>query len=298
MAESLSHFRYLKRDGSFNVEHTRKRSIDLADLYHSLLAASWAEFLLFVVVVYLAINSIFGLAYFFCAADSLEGVRFQSPLLHYSDCFFFSVQTFATIGYGRISPIGLMPNLLVTFEALTGLFSLAVVTGLLFARFARPTARVVFSNVALIGVRNGIPSFFFRMTNERQNHIVDAAIQVSLVKTEKMKEGGTYRNFYDLKLIRSQSPLFGLMWTVVHPIDKESPLYGMDQAALIACEAEIIVSLTGMDDIFYQNIFARFSYTVDDMVWNARFVDMLSRDQNGKVHIEIEKIHQTSPLAA
>ncbi len=288
-------WRILNRNNSFNVAKKGRRKIFFSDLYHSLLSASWPLFFLFVLVFYLWINIVFALGYFLCGPGALMGINHTSiadaQTAYFFECFFFSVQTLATIGYGRVSPFGLMPNFLVTFEALVGLLSLAIVTGLLYARFSRPTARVVFSRVAIIGKHNGVPCLYFRMANERLNQIAEAHVNVMLVKNEVSLEGEDYRNFYDLALERQYSPLFTISWTVVHPITASSPLYEATKEKLLADNVEILVTLTGTDDTFSQPIHARFSYTPDEILWNARFKDILSQSEDGKVQIALEDIH-------
>ncbi len=288
---SQKSWRFLNRDGSFNIARGGYKKAFASDLYHSLLSASWPGFLSFVILVYLSINLIFAGLFFLCGPGALEGVRLSPAFSRFIDSFFFSVQTIATIGYGRISPFGLVPNVLVTVEALMGLLSLALMTGLLYARFARPTARVIFSQHALIAPLDGIPSFVFRIANERLNQISEAHVNAVFVKTERTREGETYRKICDLKLTRNHSPIFALTWTVIHPIDSESPLLGMAEEDLRETNAEILITVTGIDDTFSQSIHARFSYVTEDLIWGARFKDMVSRGDDGKIHIDLKKIH-------
>lgn len=285
-------FRYLNRDGSFNVVPDRRQRIRIWDLYHFLLSIQWRWFLIVVGALYFLLNLIFGAGYFLCGPGALEGARSGAAGERFLESFFFSVQTFATIGYGRISPVGLGAHILVTLEALCGLFSLAVVTGLVFARFARPTARVMFSQKALMTTRNGQPALIFRIANQRTNQIVSAKVSVTFLKREVTAEGITFRNLYDLPLLRNETPLFGLMWTVIHTIDEKSPLYGADAEKLKNQDMEILVSLTGLDDILSQTVHARFSYTADDLHWGGQFADMLSRDSEGRVEINMQNLNE------
>lgn len=286
-------WRFLNRDGTFNIARSRGKTFPLSDLYHFLLSVSWAEFLSIIVGTYLAINLLFAGAYFLSGPEALEGVRRDTVFHHLSDCFFFSVQTLATIGYGRISPMGLMANLLVTMEAFIGLLSLALVTGLFYARFARPTARVLFSNVALIGPHDGAQALVFRMANERLNQMVEAHVTVNLIKNEVTAEGESFRNFYELPLDRDRSPFFNMSWTVLHWIDDKSPLRNLKDEELRASDAEIIVVLSAVDSTMAAPIHARFSYIADDIVWNRRFKDILSDGDDGKVHVDLSHMHET-----
>ena len=290
-------FRSLNRDGTFNVVPlTRRQRGTFGDLYHSMLVLSWPRFLLGVALVYLSLNLLFGLGYFLCGAPALEGVNRESMLSHFMDSFFFSVQTFATIGYGRISPVGLAPNLLVTLEALVGLMCLSLVTGLLFARFSRPTARIAFSNVAVVNCHDGQISLMMRLANERRNMIAQAMVSMVLVIDERTAEGEAYRSIYDLQLERSISPAFSLSWVIVHPITANSPLHGQTVETLTKANAEILVTVTGIDATLAQTIHARFSYVPGELRWNKRFVDILSRAADGRTQVDMPHFHDVTDV--
>lgn len=282
--------RLVSRTGQFNVAR-RVRHPSFKDFYHSMMTLPWKDFLLWIASAYLLINLCFAVLYTIMGASELEGIA-HTGSARFWDCFFFSVQTFATIGYGVIHPVGRMANLLVTLESLSSLLSVGLVTGLMFARFSRPTARVVFSNRALIALHDGIPSLIFRMGNARFNQILEARVSVTVARFEKTAEGESYRTFYDLKLERSVSPIFVLTWTVVHPIDEESPLYGMTQEKMLETETEIVVSVVGIDDTFSQTIYSRYSYTVKEVEWGRKFKDILSRAEDGRVLVNLDGIHE------
>lgn len=290
-------FRSLNRDGTFNVVPlTRKERGSFVDLYHSMLILSWPRFLLGVALVYLTLNLMFGFGYFLCGAPALEGVNRESTLSHFLDSFFFSVQTFATIGYGRISPVGLAPNLLVTLEALVGLMCLSLVTGLIFARFSKPTARIAFSNVAVVNCHDGQLSLMIRLANERRNMIAQAQVSMVLVIDELTTEGERYRSIYDLALERSISPAFSLSWTIVHPITATSPLRGKTAETLTKANAEILATVTGIDATMAQTIHARFSYVPDELRWDKRFVDILSRAPDGRTQVDMAHFHDVTDV--
>ena len=266
------------------------------DLYHSLLSLTWASFLRWVLGYYLSINFLFALVYFACGPDALKGAAITGPLDHFIDCFFFSVQTFATIGYGHITPYGIIANSVVTIEALIGLLTVALATGLVFARFSRPTAKVIFSNRAVISLIDGVPCFVLRVGNERKNQIVEAKVYLTLIRTEVTAEGETYRNLIDLPLERSSSPIFAASWTIVHEIDPKSPLHGMTLERMNESNSELFVSIVGIDDIFGQTIHARHSYVPEDIAWNRYFEDILHWDEKGTLHINMGKIHDLKPV--
>ena len=277
-------------DGSLPIVRVGTANGYLSDLYHLLLVSSWSRLLLLLGLVFVGSNCLFALAYLL-AGDSIQGARPGS----FADAFFFSVQTMATIGYGYIIPRTLFANILVTVESLTGLFGLAVVTGLVFAKFSRPTARVLFSRVAVVTPRDGVPSLMFRMANQRGNQIVEARIHVVLALTETTAEGEVIRRLQDLEMARAQNALFALSWTAVHPITATSPFYRRTHESLATTEAEVIVSLTGIDESFSQTVHARHSYTADEIVWGVRFVDILSRAPDGRRCVDYTHFHEVVP---
>jgi inward rectifier potassium channel len=284
--------RMINRDGGFNVirkglSYSRWRY----DLYHVLITLSWAKFIAIVSLGYLIANILFAWAYLL-GGDGIENARSGN----FFDAFFFSVQTMASIGYGAMYPKTPYANLLVTIEALFGLLGLAMASGIMFARFSLPKARVIFSRVALISLHNGLPTLMFRVANKRQNWILEAQVRVSLVKSEFTKEGDFMRRFYDIPLVRSQSPLFALSWLVMHQINEESPLFGVTAEEMIESEMEIVVTLTGIDETVSQPIHARHSFIAEEIAWNMRFVDILSKASDGRRCIDYSRFHDVVPL--
>jgi len=289
-------WRFINRDGTMNVSAGDFRRNSLTDLYHLLLSMRWRTVFLLVTAIYLLINVLFGTAYFLGGPDALQGTRAISGLERWVECFFFSVQTLATIGYGGISPQSLTAHILVTIEALTGLIGFALITGIIFSRFARPTARVRFSCQALITRIDGKPCLVFRMANERLNQIAEAQVRVVLARGEMTREGQSFRELYDLKLERERSPLFSMTWTIVHPIDSESPLYGETSQSILERDTEIITTVTGTDETFSQTVHSRFSYAAHEFEWNRQFADMVFRTPDGILRVELEKMSLTEPL--
>ncbi len=260
------------------------------DAYHDLLTMSWRRFFVLVFAGYLALNALFAVGYH-ALGDAIEGARADSL----ADAFFFSVQTLATIGYGRMAPRTLPANVLVTVEALLGMVGLAVTTGLVFARFARPTARVLFSDVAVIGPYDGVPSLQFRMANARGNQIVEARLKLTLVRDEVTAEGVPVRRVHDLKLRRSEHGAFVLTWTAIHPIDEDSPLYGLGPADIDGATSDLLASLTGIDEGLAQTIHARHAYHAEDLRWNARFADILTAGRDRST-VDYRRFHDVVPL--
>ncbi|RMF20950.1 MAG: ATP-sensitive inward rectifier potassium channel 10 [Cyanobacteria bacterium J083] len=260
------------------------------DLYHWLLSLSWLNFLALISLFYLFVNIVFAFAYL----TTGEGIANAQPG-SFSDAFFFSVQSMSTIGYGAMYPQTLYAQMLVTLEVLAGLLLVAMATGLMFARFSRPTARVIFSDVAVICDYNGIPTFMFRAANQRANRILEAKIQVTLLRNEISREGYYLRRFYDLKLTHSQTPFFAFSWLVMHPIDKNSPLYLANSQTLVDWDTEIWVTLTGTDETFAQMIHARYIYRVEQMLWSMRFVDIFYKTAEGDYVIDYNHFHDVLP---
>lgn len=273
-----------------------KTNIDLLhpiwnDLYHWLLSIPWLQFLLLITIIYIAVNFLFALAYL-AGGEGIANARAGSLI----DAFFFSIQTLSTVGYGSMYPATLYTQIVVTLEILVGLVLIAILTGLMFARFSRPTARVLFSDVAVICPYNGIKTLMFRTANRRDSHILEAQVQVSFLRNEVSIEGHQLRRFYNLNLVRSQTPVFGLSWLIMHPIDENSPLYQTTGGQLEDMDAEIWVTLTGIDETFAQTIHARHSYTVSELHWDVRFVDIFSTRANGERFIDLLRFHDITPL--
>jgi inward rectifier potassium channel len=239
--------------------------------------------------LYLAVNAVFAGLYLIDPAGvlNLHGGNFL-------DAFFFSVQTMATIGYGRMVPLSVYDNALVTTEALVGLLSMAMATGLMFAKFSRPTARVLFSRQVAVHPREGVRSVVVRMANERANMVVEATLRLTLLRDEITLEGEPIRKLYDLKLARGNTAAFALTWTAYHPITPDSPIYGATAESLKAVNAQLVASLVGIDETFSQTVHARHSWTADEIAWDVKFVDILTRTPEGMV-IDYRRFHETKP---
>jgi len=205
------------------------------------------------------------------------------------ETFFFSVQTFATIGYGGMHPVGLAANLLVTLESLVGLLGFALATGILFSRFSQPTAKILFSRNAIIAPYRGITAFEFRIANARSNELIQVEARVML---SRLKPDGN-RDFIPLKLEREKVVFFPLAWTIVHPIDEESPLWGLTQEDLTASQAEVLVLLSGIDETFSQTVHTRSSYRADEIVCGARFANLFNPPtSDGVLSVDVSRLDQ------
>jgi inward rectifier potassium channel len=282
--------RLLNKDGSFNVVREGLPPLASMSLYHDLLMISWPRFLGLTVLFYLVTNGIFAAAYMACGPGALAGASAVTWGGRFAESFFFSVHTFATIGYGSISPRSMAANLLVTAESLVGLLGFALATGILFARFSRPTAQILFSRNALIAPYRNITAFEFRIVNARSNQIIELEAKVLLSWIKPDREG---RDFYYLKLEREKVAFFPLSWTIVHPIDESSPLWRITPEQLAGCETEFLILLTGIDETFSQAVHARSSYKSEEVVWGARFTNLFNPPTpSGVLSIDIGKLHE------
>ena len=288
--------RLLNRDGSFNVRREGLSVWQALSPYHDLLTISWPKFLSLVAIVYVLANTIFAFGYLACGDGALTGFDQASALHRFRIAFFFSVETIATIGYGNIAPLSLSANVLMTIESLIGLLAFAVAAGIVFARFARPTAEILFSRTAIIGPYRGVTAWMFRIVNQRSNQIVDLQARVLLARRKKGGVGGE-REFIPLKLERDRVAFFPLAWTVVHPIDERSPLRAYRSPDdLVACESEFLILLNGFDETFSQTVHTRSSYKGDEVVWGARFRNVFNPPRpDGTISIDINKLHEIEP---
>ena len=264
----------------------RRRGQSRTDIYHSLLTVSWAGFFGLLTAAYALFNVVFALLYLL-QGGAIANAKPGS----FADAFFFSVQTMATIGYGDMHPATFYANAVVTVEVLLGMTGFALATGLIFARFSRPTARVMFSDVAVVSRYDGVLTLMFRAANQRRNRILEASVNVMLVRNELTAEGQVMRRFYDLKVARQHNPTFVLTWTVMHPIDETSPLHDASAATLREQEAEIVASISGLDESFAQTIHARKSYQPDDIRWGWRLTDIIGRTSEGRLTIDYDRFH-------
>lgn len=262
------------------------------DLYHLVLTVPWWGFFLGLFGFFVFLNCIFA-TFYLLDPHGLLNARPGS----FWDAFFFSVQTIGSLN-SPLLPQSDYARAVMAFETFCGIVNVALVTGVIFARFSQPFARVIFSNVAVIVPFNGVPTLMFRAANQRGNLILDATATVSLARQVTTAEGITMRRFEELRLVRSRTPLFGLSWTVMHPIDESSPLYGLTPEALCDpdIDLDIIVLLSGTDETLSQVVYSRHDYSADDILFNCRFVDVLTRTDNGRTEVNLHRFHDTEPV--
>lgn len=275
----------------------RRRGLGILEaipLYHFLLTMTWPWFLALVGLFYLGLNLAFSVAFVALGPDAISGMVTDSLGERLWEAFFFSVHTASTLGYGNLVPTSFAANILVTVEALAGLLSFGLVSGLMFARFARPTARVLFSDVAVVAPYGDQKAFEFRIINRRTTQISDLSARVIFARR---KPDGHGRSYEELDLERTKVAFFPLAWTIVHPIGEDSPLFGLGARELEACEAEFLVLLQGFDETFAQSVHARSSYRADEVVHGACFVDMFDHDaEGGEISVDVSRLHDIEHL--
>jgi inward rectifier potassium channel len=285
--------RAINKDGSFNVSRRGTSWRDIHPYLH-LISLPWPSFLALVFAAYLAVNTLFATLYYSLGPGHLSGGDAPQKFDRFLNAFFFSAHTLTTVGYGNIAPGTISANVLAVLEALIGLLGFALVTGVLFGRFSRPSARIGFSELALIAPYEESTSLQFRIVNRRPNALMemDATVILMLVEGEPGKQK---RTFQGLPLERDEVDFLALTWTIVHPIDESSPLFGKTNRDLEQKQAEVIVLIKGFDETFSQSVRARYSYRFDEIDWNAKFTPAFEFDATGSMVLNIDKVGSHAP---
>lgn len=278
--------RLIERDGRFTARREGFPLFSYLNLYHAMLSMTWPRFLLSATGMYVGMNALFAWLFLLCGRDALGGVSAESVGGRFLRAFFFSVETFATIGYGNNYPVGPMANWVMTIESIISIFAIALLTGLIFARFARPTAALLFSDVAIIAPYHGKTGFMFRITNARSNQLMELEAKVQFSHLD-----GKGRRFAQLKLERTKVMFFPLSWTIVHPIDEASPLFALEHEDLVRTDAEFLILISGIDETFAQAVHARSSYKPDEILVGKRFTSMYNPVlPDGTISIDVSKL--------
>jgi inward rectifier potassium channel len=285
------HRRLLNRDGTFNVQREGMSLLRSNSAYHMMLTISWPNFYLVVAAAYGIINLIFGVVYFLLGAEALNGAE-TTTMSHFWNSFFFSVETFATIGYGSINPRSFEANWIMTLESFLGLVFAAMATGLLFARFSKPNAKILYSDNGIIAPFKDGRAFMFRMINLRSSQLIQVEAEVIYSHLEE-ENGKMTRRYHKLKLEREKVMFFPLHWTVVHHIDETSPLYHHTERDMKTHEAEFMILVNAVDETYSQTVYSRSSYRYDEIVWGAKFKNMFHEEKSGvAVGVKIDRLHE------
>jgi len=280
--------RLLNQDGTFNIERRGLKKEWSNNMYHTLITMPWSRFNLLVLCIYLMANLIFASLYLIAGADSLDGAKGADMMGKFLDAFFFSAQTITTVGYGKMSPLGIFPNIIASIESMMGLLGFALATGLLYGRFSRPVAKIIYSHNALIAPFHDGRGFMFRLANARKNQLIEAEMQVVFSINDTI-DGKSTRSFHTLKLERHKINFIFSSWTIVHPITDDSPFYGLSLDDMINAEAEITILLKAFDDSFSQTVYSRSSYKAEEFVWGAKFSNIHGRTKDG-TYVDLHRI--------
>ena len=284
-------FRMLNKDGSFNLRRTGYSFWKNLNLFHFLVDMKWSRFLTLIFSVYLVVNFIFAIIYYLLGLEHLAGIEGNTPLEKFWEAFFFSAQSLTTVGYGRISPVGLVTSFVASLEAMLGLLGFAIITGLLYGKFSKADAKILFSEKAVIAPYKNINAFEFRIVNQRINQLLEVEVQV-LIARNQIQNGKMQRSFLPLKLETSRIDFFPLPWTIVHPLSEDSPLFNVSEKELNESEAEFIILVKAFDDTFSQNVFRRYSYKYDEVMWGYKFNVIYKADPDGIINLQMDRFQE------
>lgn len=282
--------RLVNPDGSFNVRRVNQSFFGRLNLYHRLITTSWGRFLLLVIAVFIATNLLFAAVYVALGVEHLHGADLSNAWTRFYDAYFFSAQTLTTVGYGRIAPVGFWMSFVASVESTMGLLAFALATGLLYGRFSRPEARILFSDKALVSPYLDTTALMFRIVNERANQLIEINVEVVLSLLEDLPDGTRTRKYYGLPLERNKVSFFPLNWTLVHPIVDTSPLFGKSADDLLAADAEILILIRATEDTFSQVVYSRSSYRAGEIEWGAKFRKMYDNAERGTTTLDMAKL--------
>ena len=291
--KDITRQRLLNKDGTFNSRRVGLPFFDSFNFYHYLVGVSWFKFAVILLSGYVLLNIIFAAVYYLLGVDThLLGVIASSEAEKFLESFFFSAQSFTTVGYGRISPVGFWASSVSAFESLIGLMALAIATGLFYGRFSRPVTKILYSKNAVIAPFKDVNAFQFRIANKQRSEMIDVEVRVMFSILEDVNNNSPKRKYFNLKLEYDKINFFSLLWVVNHIIDSESPLNGLTEKDLNEGHAEFLILLQGFDDTFSQNVHSRSSYRHEEIVWSGKFVNIYGFDDDGRTIVSLDKISE------
>ncbi|MEP7235265.1 MAG: ion channel [Ignavibacteriota bacterium] len=282
--------RLVNPDGSFNVRREGFRQRTLADAYHTLIMLGWWKFFGIILGGFLVVNFIFGTIYYLLGTEHLMGMIGDSASDRFWESFFFSSQTLTTVGYGRMSPVGFADSAIAAIESAIGLLIFALSTSLLWGRFSRPTAKLVYSDHVLVSPYRGGKGVMFRTTNGGRSRLIEIEADVTMARTE-MIEGKDQRRFYRLKLELPRISVLPTSWTLVHPINEESPFFGRSVEDVEREQTEVLVMLKAFDETYSQTVYSRTSYKSHQIITGAKFIPMIEDGEDGVIVLDIDKLN-------
>jgi inward rectifier potassium channel len=283
--------RFINRDGTFNLRKVGWPFWRRYSVYYRMISIPLWQFIGIIFVFFISINLLFTLTYLSIGVDEFTGMLARSGWKMYKELYFFSTETFTTVGYGRVNPVGDAANMVASFEAMSGFLSFAIATGLIYGRFARPRAHLAFSDNAVIAPYRGKTALMFRFVCYKENHaLTDVTVQVNLAMLIQENGRANYK-YYELPLERTKIESLPMNWTVVHPIDEQSPLLGFSADDLRAADVELYVLVRGFNDVYSNTVLQRTSYTYDEIKINRRFTHMYKETENGTI-LELHKLNK------
>lgn len=290
--------RMLNKDGTANFKRIGEPRFNAVNIFHSLITMPWWKFNLLVFSFYLLLNLLFSFAYYLLCPDAIAGMIYANEKEKFLEIFYFSSQSLTTVGYGRLNPTGSIAGTIASIESMLGLLGFALATGLLYGRFSRPTAKLLYSENVLISPYhhpvhsiNAPTALMFRITNARRNQLIEVEAKVLFSYNETVN-GATQRKYANLPLEIDKINLLALSWTIVHPINEESPLRDLTEKDMEILDAELIINIKAIDDTYVQQIFDRSSYHWEELKWNVKFAPMIGKDENGATTLDLNKISQ------
>ena len=288
--------RLMNRDGSSNVRRTGLPFPSNLNIYHSLVTMSWWKFSMLVGISYVVVNLLFASIYYFLDPGNLAGMIYTTPFEKFMEVFFFSAQSLTTVGYGRLNPTGMFSSTVAAIESMIGLLGFAMATGLLYGRFSRPVAKILFSKDILIAPYKGITALMIRVANANRSELIDIEAKIIMSHIEIEGENRT-RKFAPLKLELTKVTLLSMSWTIVHPIDEESPVYGWKMEDYNKKDVEFLVLMQAYEETFAQTVHARSSFRYHEMVSGAKFSPMVEANEDGTVLVTLNKLSDYSPAS-
>jgi len=284
--------RAINKDGSFNVKKIGVPFLERLNFFHALITMPWSHFIGLILLAYFLVNLLFAFIYLLVGAEYLTGIDGLTSLDKFIELFFFSSQTVTTLGYGRVAPIGTLMNTIVAIESMLGLLFFALATGMLYGRFSKPSGKIKYSKHAVVAPYQDINAFMFRVVNPQNNQLMEVEVNVTL---SMKRDNSELRDFFQLDLERAKVVFFPYMWTVVHAINESSPLYKLNEAAVLAKEAEFIVMMKAFDESFSQTVYSRSSYRASEIKWGAKFVYLVKQESEA-MSVDVSRLNETEKV--
>ncbi|WP_420384782.1 ion channel [Roseivirga sp.] len=282
--------RLITSGGDFNVKKSGMGFWQSLDVYHELIAMKWLNFMLLITLIFTVVNLFFATLYFLAGEGGISGVQSHGTFDSFMSCFFFSTQTITTVGFGSLSPLSNTVSMIAAVESFVGLLTFAIATGLLFARFSRPRQNIIYSPTAIVAPYRNENGLMFRLANRSKNQLIELEVDMIVSYWDAAHDR---RIFERVELERNKINFLSMSWTIVHPIDEQSPIYGWTEERFEECQVEVIVMFKAFDDTYVRPVYDRMSYVSEEIEWGKKFVPAYDRMNDGKMHFKVDKLGQT-----